>query len=192
MTHGSTATNYSVEECVADIKRDLEQFGFTEEGLKSLGGWLQHLVAQGNLVSEEEMAEPLQGMVQRPLYAHKGDSLYLVLVRFPGTNFDAIHEHGTWGVICVGKGKDDHIRWRRLDDRSQSGKAEIEPYEHTVINESEFIYWTDPDDNIHSHHGPIGSRGWELVLLGRDQRRFPRPEYLPKKRAVIEHHPELP
>ena len=181
----------AVLECVAHIKRDLKRLGPTEEALKLLGAHLQRLVSDGNLISEIHIPDHLDQMIQIPVYARNEESIYLVLVKFPGTKFDSIHEHGTWGVICVGNGQDEHVRWRRLDGRQETGKAEIEPYEHTIIREGEFIYWSDPEDNIHSHHGPMGTRGWELVLLGRDQRRFPRPEYLPLKGTVIEHPPEI-
>lgn len=185
MIQTTVKLDYTVAQCIADVKADLEKCGATKEGLESIGSKVQRLAAQPGLVTEEELAEQLQPGVNysRVMYAEVDGSLYLTLARFPASQFDRVHSHGGWGVICIGAGEDDHIRWRRLDDGSRTGHAELEQVERRGVKAGEIINWED-SDTIHCHHGPQGSKGWELILLGRDQRRFLRPVYEPESHSV--------
>jgi predicted metal-dependent enzyme (double-stranded beta helix superfamily) len=95
------------------------------------------------------------------------DGLTLMLAKFSAEEETPVHDHGSWGIACVVRGRD-RYRHFRTDD---AGKV-------TLLYEKElgpggYVTWPDPPHDIHSQQG-IGEPAWELVLFGKDVTRIPR------------------
>ena len=95
-----------------------------------------------------------------------GDGLTLMLARFSAAEETPVHDHGSWGIACVIRGRD-RYRHYRIDDGNVTLLYEKE------LPAGEFVTWPDPPHDIHSQQG-IDEPAWELVLFGRDVTRIPR------------------
>ena len=94
------------------------------------------------------------------------DGLTLMLAKFSSLEETPVHDHGSWGVACVVRGRD-RYRHYRID----GGKVAL-LYEKE-LEPGAFVTWPEPPHDIHSQQG-IGEPAWELVLFGRDVTRIPR------------------
>lgn len=94
------------------------------------------------------------------------DGLTLMLARFSPVEETPVHDHGSWGVACVVRGRD---RYRHY--RSDGGKVTL-LYEKD-LGPGDFVTWPDPPEDVHSQQG-VGEAAWELVLFGKDVTKIPR------------------
>ena len=93
------------------------------------------------------------------------------------------HDHGeSWAIYGVAKGCTVMTEWRRLDDGSKPGHAEIEP-ERTYRLE---VGMTAPYGPrvIHNTHHPDGA--WVVRVTGGDLDTIPRRRFLPDSKEVRE------
>jgi predicted metal-dependent enzyme (double-stranded beta helix superfamily) len=105
------------------------------------------------------------------------DGLTLMLSRFSPDAPTPIHDHKSWGVACVVKGRDLYRHYRVED-----GKAAL-LYEKD-LEPGAFVTWQDPPHDVHSQQG-VGGDAIELVLFGKDVTQIPRQYYDTKTGAPI-------
>jgi len=58
------------------------------------------------------------------------------------------HNHGTWAVVAGVDGPEKNVYWKRVDDRSRLGYADVEPAGEEVIGPGEVVSFLP--DAIHS------------------------------------------
>jgi predicted metal-dependent enzyme (double-stranded beta helix superfamily) len=92
--------------------------------------------------------------------------LTLMLAKFSPVEATPVHDHGSWGIACVIKGRDRYRHYQTVD-----GKVSL-LYEK-ALGPGDFVTWADPPEDIHSQQG-IDEPGWELVLFGKDVTKIPR------------------
>lgn len=97
----------------------------------------------------------------------------LMLARFLPDAETPVHNHNTWGVVCVVRGRDRYRRWERLDDGSDPHHARLQLAEERELAAGEVITFGAPPHDIHSQQG-IGEAAWELVYFGNDPNAQPR------------------
>lgn len=189
----STATTpYSVAEFIADARRIVPAGGGDPgpEGRDALGECLRRLSADPEVRSR--MGLPTEGggthgMDIRGSQLHKepDGTLTLMFARFPHEVETPVHNHNSWGVVCVVHGRDHYLAWRRTDDTSQPGHAEVELLYKKTLSPGEFVTFGDvPHDDLHSQQGADGAPVWELVFFGRDPNVEPRLYFDPAAKTV--------
>jgi len=72
------------------------------------------------------------GQQSAPLYQEE-NGLTLMHARFGPEAMTPIHNHNSWGIIGVYKGRDRYQIWRRLDAGSGHGKAQVELVEERIL-----------------------------------------------------------
>ena len=100
-------------------------------------------------------------------------TLALMLARFPHESETPIHNHNSWGVVCVVAGRDRYVTWQRLDDASRAGHAQVRVASERVLDPGDVVHFADSPEDIHSQQG-VGAPVWELVFFGRDPNVKPR------------------
>ena len=158
-------------------------------GRAALGDALRRLASDPEILARTGAGEtPRQGthdMDIRGGEIHKepDGTLALMLARFPHEAETPVHNHNSWGVLCVVAGRDRYVHWRRLDDGARPGYAEVEvEYERTMAP-GDVAHFADTPGDIHSQQG-LGAPVWELVFFGRDPNREPRLYFNPEQRTV--------
>lgn len=187
---------YGIAEFIADARRIVPAGGGDPgpAGRDALGSCLQRLA--GNTELRDRMGVPTarggtHGMDIRGSELHKepDGTLALMFARFPHEAETPVHNHNSWGVVCVVHGRDRYLAWRRSDGGTEPGRGEVELLYERLLGPGEFVHFGDvPDEDWHSQQGADGAPVWELVFFGRDPNARPRLYFDPTSRAITSAH----
>jgi len=145
----------------------LAEQGPNPDAFGRVGSLLRPLAADPKLVDPSRLAALHNSSAGFTILGHGNGGSTLMLARFPANAPTPVHNHNSWGVICVIRGRDRHILWAREDDGSQPGKARLRVVESRELGQGETLWFPDVPDDIHSQQG-IGGDAWELVYFARD------------------------
>src|SRR3989442_4135792 len=162
----------AVAQLMADGVVSIAKLGATEPAFREIGELLRGLATQPGLFSEERLAA-LHGSATATILARDPNGPVLMLARFPEESPTPVHNHNSWGVICVARGRDRYTAWRRTDNGTDPARAELWPAEERALAEGDVAWFGEPPLDIHSQQG-IGGPAWELVFFGRDPNAQPR------------------
>jgi predicted metal-dependent enzyme (double-stranded beta helix superfamily) len=157
------------EGVVADFMsraRELLAGGADEAPREAVGRLLAEESRKPGFVPDAEMESLHGGDSTFTILQTDDDGLTLMLAKFSALEETPVHDHGSWGIACVVRGRD---RYRHY--RTEDGTVRL-LYEKELTPGS-FVTWPDPPHDIHSQQG-IGDAAWELVLFGKDVTRIPR------------------
>ena len=119
-----------------------------------------------------------------------------VTVLHEGENFDLLvetvcwlpgrgvtpHDHQTWGVVVGLDGVETNVNWRRHDDGSKVGFADLE--ERNVVTVSRGEYCTFMPNDIHSVRNDGDTPALSLHIYGRSLSQTGRSEFDPAAKTV--------
>jgi len=168
----------TAERLVADL-------GPAPAAFARLGDLLRMLAADRALIDESKLDALHQSSAQATILGYGPTGSTLMLSRFSAEAPTPVHNHNSWGVLCVVRGRDRHILWRRLDDGSQAGQAQLQIIESRELDPGDVAWFPDVPADIHSQQG-IGEAAWELVYFGRDPNARPRLYFEPDSGRVEE------
>jgi predicted metal-dependent enzyme (double-stranded beta helix superfamily) len=116
-----------------------------------------------------------------PVYrAEDGRCSMLVAVLRPDTPLP-VHNHGAWAVIGVYKGREHETWFRRVDDGSVPGRAQLE-VDQTFVNERGTASVV-PDGRIHTVEAMDGQQAVSIHIYGTDIVTQQRSEFDPLTRT---------
>jgi predicted metal-dependent enzyme (double-stranded beta helix superfamily) len=192
MQADTTGAAYTIEDFIADAKRIVPPGGGDPgaAGREAIGSYLRRLAASPEILARTGAGttprQGTHGMDIRGGEIHKepDGTLALMLARFPHEAETPVHNHHSWGVVCVVAGRDRYVQWRRLDDGAQPGHAEVAVEYERILAPGEVVHFADPPGDIHSQQGHDGAPVWELVFFGRDPNVRPRLYFDPERRTV--------
>jgi len=78
-----------------------------------------------------------------------------------------VHNHGTWEIVGVYMGELDYQSYRRVDDGSTEGYAELEIVEDRVLAQGDFSVVPLPPHDIHGFRAHEGDM-WMIGVLSGD------------------------
>ena len=153
-----------------------------------IGTLLRSLAEDQSLVDPSRLAALHDATAGFSILGHGTDGSTLMVARFPADAPTPVHNHNSWGVICVIRGRDRHIRWAREDDGSRPGKARLRIVERQELGPGDVAWFPDAPGDIHSQQG-IGGDAWELVYFARDPTTRSRLYFDPDRERVEERAP---
>lgn len=151
---------------VAEFMAEARELLASGAGLDAVGRLLAAESRKPGFVPETDMRSLHGGDSSFTILQTDPDGLTLMLARFSAAEETPVHDHGSWGIACVIRGRDRYRHYRVSD-----GKVSL-LYEKELAVGS-FVTWPDPPEDIHSQQG-IGEPAWEVVLFGKDVTRIPR------------------
>jgi len=158
------------------------------ESFARVGALLRPLAADSNLVDPSRLAALHDSRAGFSILGHGEAGSTLMLARFRADAPTPIHNHNSWGEICVIRGRARHILWAREDDGSQPGRAQLRIVESRELGLGDVAWFPDPPGDIHSQQG-IGGDAWELVYFARDPTTHSRLYFDPDRERVEERLP---
>jgi predicted metal-dependent enzyme (double-stranded beta helix superfamily) len=176
---------YTAEDLMVDAQSLLEEHGATDAGFAAVGGLLRRLAKEPDLISHDRLAQLHGSGATATILARGRRGEALMLARFPAEAPTPIHNHNSWGVLCVISGRDRHIGWGRLDDESTPGQAQVTRLQERELGPGDVLWFGPPPQDIHSQQG-IDGDAWELVFFGRDPDAQPRSYFDAEARTVIQ------
>jgi predicted metal-dependent enzyme (double-stranded beta helix superfamily) len=148
-----TARQTQVQAVMASVLGLLDDTTPDRQTLETISGKLQELADHPELFPAEDFPPPTAdsgATSSRYLLAQLEDryALYINVIN-PGKNTKP-HNHGTWAVIVALSGEELNRIYRRTDDGSDPGRAQLEQAREYVVKPGSPITFL-PDD-IHSIH----------------------------------------
>ncbi len=131
-----------------------------------IGEHLRRLAARPDLLAEPLAALPGTGASVRLLAQHRsGPSLFLA--RLGGREPGPVHDHGSWGVLCIISGRSRMTHWARLDAGIDRDRASVHPLGERILGPGDVAWFGGPPDDIVSHEGLEGDV-LALAVFGRN------------------------
>lgn len=163
-----------ITETMAQARSAIDELGLCEAAFQRIQLALVRLAAAPGLIDLSSMSEVHGSGVGASVLASEGpEGLTLVFARFPEEPPTPVHDHNTWGIICVVEGYDMYTQWERMDDGRDPETARLRIKYSKVLGPGDLLYYPGPPDDIHSQHGNNGTV-FELVLFGRNAMLIPR------------------
>jgi len=164
----------------AETKRILLEHGISHKGMQEIQMLLSRFAGDAEMKEHPSFAElERSGAALKVIDSLGDDDLTLVAGRFPAGHATPIHDHTTWGVACVVRGRDRYIHWERLDAGDLPEAARLQKQFERVLERGDCVYWFDPPGDIHSQQGE-GETALELVLFGKNPQVAARHTYDPE------------
>lgn len=91
------------------------------------------------------------------------------------------HNHGTWAVVSGVDGPEKNVYWKRVDDRSRPGYAEVEPVGEEVVGPGEVVSFLP--DGIHSVVNETDRVTLSLHVYGKHVNYTERSQFDPAKKT---------
>jgi predicted metal-dependent enzyme (double-stranded beta helix superfamily) len=160
---------------IDDIKQILAAAPNEEPDLELVAERMRQMVTEPLIRNwqEEPTGNVHRGQPSEPLYQDES-GLTLMHARFGPEAITPIHNHHSWAIVGVYRGRDLYQRWRRLDAGMGAGKAEIELLEECVLEAGDVAIVPAPPQDIHAQQGFSGETAYELVLFGTNPAGQPR------------------
>jgi predicted metal-dependent enzyme (double-stranded beta helix superfamily) len=188
---------YGVPEFIADVKTILADGGPTDSNLTRVAERMRELVKNPEVANAEATSNVHDGgSGSGPVFHDGASGLTLMRARFGPEAMTPIHNHGSWGVVGVYRGRDRYQVWRRKDGagadarpgtfRPSAGPADVELVEERILEPGEAIVLPPPPQDIHAQQGHDGTTVHELVLFGANLRGRPRLYFDPDAKTAVE------
>ena len=164
---------------VADHTERLEALKPAFARLLAADAWLPPRFAQ-----PDENSGMGDGIGQYALYRSDDGSLCLFSLVVPPRVATPVHDHLAWGLIGVYRGEQHETVYRRLDDGSESTRAELEIAKQHALKQGDFYALIPPADDIHYVRTTSDMPSISIHLLANDTACIWRHKFDPSSGAV--------
>jgi predicted metal-dependent enzyme (double-stranded beta helix superfamily) len=118
---------YSLQQFIADLRSITAATVDEREILRRVAPLAERLAANPSLQNTAPIAANIEkGFSFNLLHEEQDHGLAVALLTWLPSGATLPHNHGTWGVVVGLEGAEKNILWRRVDDGSQAGYAELE------------------------------------------------------------------
>jgi 3-mercaptopropionate dioxygenase len=162
-----------------DDRARLDQLRPAFARLLAADGWLPDEYAQPDVKSRMG-----GGIGQYALYRAEDGSLCLFALVVPPGARTPVHDHLAWGLVGIYRGKQNETIYRRLDDGSREGRAELEIKRRQTLNAGQFYALLPPEDDIHYVETVSDTPSISIHLLANDTACVWRHRYEPEAHTV--------
>jgi len=111
---------------------------------KAMDPALRRLMERDDLI---DVGAPREGNnVAMSRYLYFDSELTILLYHVPKGQPIPPHDHGTWETVSVYRGRMRHVVYRRTDDGTKPGHAELRAIDDRVLERGDFAIVAPPDD----------------------------------------------
>jgi 3-mercaptopropionate dioxygenase len=115
--------------------------------------------------------------VQYLIHRHPRNAYTITATVFPEGYCTSVHDHTVWGLIGLWRGEEQEERFVRVDDGSQTERAELRPV-GTVLNTAGSVTWlVPPDQEIHRIRNLSPIPSLSIHVYGGDLDNKPRHQF---------------
>ncbi len=128
-------SDYPIRKFVSDVLDVTSKFENEDEIISAVSPLAQRAAAEPGWRKEEMyIADPDLGFGSTLIHAKSDNTLFVVVDSWlPGRGVRP-HDHGTWAVVVGVTGPEKNTFWKRVDDRSLEGHAELQKIEEKTIS----------------------------------------------------------
>lgn len=181
-THPNTLA-YSLVRFVDDFRAIATNNSDTHDIFKRLAPLAESLAASVDLKTRiRKECDPVQGFGFQVLHEEPDHTLAVaVLSWLPGRGTPP-HDHGTWGLVVGVEGDEVNEFWKRTDDGSQSGHAELQKLGEKVFAPGQTLLLTP--SIIHSVRNDSDQISVSLHIYGKNVNFTNRSRFDPEQQTV--------
>ena len=119
--------NYSLSQFVADLRSITAAAADERTVLRQVAPLAERLAVSSSLRTEPAIHSNVEkGFSFNLLHEELDHSLAVAMLSWLPSGATLPHNHGTWGIVVGLEGAEKNIFWRRLDDGSRAGYAELQ------------------------------------------------------------------
>jgi hypothetical protein len=181
---GETGTEDAIVGFLDDAASVVAGGGPGPGAFAEIGEGLRRLAGGRDMLGEERLAGLHGSAAAAAIIGRHASGSVLMLARFPQESPTPVHNHNSWGVVHVLRGRDRYERWTRLDAGENPGRADLRLAEELALGPGDVVWFDGPPQDLHAQQGVDGPV-WELVYFGRDPGAAPRAYFDPRTGAVI-------
>jgi predicted metal-dependent enzyme (double-stranded beta helix superfamily) len=175
-----TAVKYSLDEFIHNMEALLKEQPDHGKIFDTGSAWLERLVRDPGAIPSRFRVP--SGSGKRPNHGsyllHQGQSgLSVTAVVWGPGDHAAPHDHRTWGMIGVMDNALTETRFRRIDDRSRDGYAQLEQDRCALVKPGEVSLLIPGVDEIHQMDNFTDRPTVEVHVYGKDLRGLDRCRY---------------
>lgn len=176
-------SGYSIASLVTDLKSIAAQHHDDREIVKRVMPLAERMaVDKGWVKADFYEGDDEQGFGVTVLHEEPDHTLLIETIAWlPGRGVKP-HDHQTWGVVVGLDGREKNINWRRHDDGSKPGHADIDVNHEVVVGPGEVIAFM-PDD-IHSVLNEGEKTTLSLHIYGKSLIHVARSEFDPEAKTI--------
>jgi predicted metal-dependent enzyme (double-stranded beta helix superfamily) len=118
---------YSLDQYIDDLRRITRETADEDEIIGRVGPLARRLAVQKDWIRQKHYeVDEAQGFGVHLLHEEPDHTLTVFAVAWAPGHGTPPHDHGTWAVVCGVDGEERNVRYKRLDDGSRPGYAELE------------------------------------------------------------------
>jgi predicted metal-dependent enzyme (double-stranded beta helix superfamily) len=176
-------TAYTLDRFVDDFRAIAAAHADARDVLKRLTPHAESLAASADLKSRiRKECDPEQGFGFQVLFEEPDHTLAVaVLSWLPGRGTPP-HDHGTWGLVVGVEGDEVNEFWKRVDDGTQAGHAELQKLSEKVFAPGQTLQLTP--SIIHSVRNDSDAISVSLHIYGKNVNFTNRSRFDPEKKTV--------
>ena len=144
---------------------------------------LKRVMRNDDLLRDELKVDRGEGRFAYEFLGSEDGALTITAPAFLPGRPTPVHDHLTWGVVGVYSGRQKTTRYRRTDDGSRGGRADLEVVADEVLTRGA-TYPLLPPDDIHRIEALGSQPGISIHVLGTDLRRQKRHIFRPDEGTV--------
>ena len=120
-------TTYSLSQFVSDLRSITAATPDEREILRQIAPLAESLAANPGLKNEAPIHSNVEkGFSFNLLHEEPDHALAVALLSWLPSGATLPHNHGTWGIVVGLEGAEKNVFWRRIDDGSRAGYAELQ------------------------------------------------------------------
>lgn len=180
----------TIRDFIAETRARIAHFpDDPEKALSALRPRFAELLADPTWLPDEfAQANPKSGMgggIGQWLLFRAGDgSLSLFSLVVPPGATTPVHDHLAWGLVGLYRGEQTETVYRRIDNGTQEGHAELVVEAHRPLRPGDFYLLLPPDGDVHAVTTTSKSPSISIHLLGNDAGCVWRHAFDPEQRTV--------
>ena len=176
---------YTLPQFVEDLRRIAASSADTNELLARTKPFAARLAASPDLHARcRKECDPEQGFGFQLLHEEPDHNLAVALLSWLPGRGTPPHDHGTWGIVVGVEGDEVNTFYKRIDDGSRAGYAELKKLSEKVFSPGDVLGITPAI--IHSVHNDTDKISVSLHIYGRHINHTQRSKF------DVEHRTEEP
>lgn len=174
---------YTLSRFVADLKSVVKAHPDAHDILREVKPLAVRLAVCADLRGRcNKQADAVQGFGFQILHEEADRTLSVALLSWLPGRGTPPHDHGTWGVVVGVEGDEVNTFWKRVDDGSRPGHAELEKLSEMTFSPGEAIGFMPAI--IHSVHNHADTLSVSLHVYGKNVNFTSRSKFDAEKRTV--------
>ena len=175
--------NYTLEIFVSELRAIASANTDTREVLKHVQPLAQRLAACDDLRRRiRKDCDAVQGFGFQLLHEEPDHTLAVALFSWLPGRGTPPHDHGTWGIVVGVEGDEVNVFWKRIDDGSRPGHAQLQQLQQKVFAPGEALALTP--SIIHSVRNDSEHISVSLHIYGKHINFTGRSQFDPDKQTV--------